>query len=364
MKINFLIIISIIFSFYGNSQDMLGPKTDKRLALVVGNNDYIFGSKLKNAVNDAVLISKCLEELNFEVIMGKNLNKKSFEDSIRSFFRKKTDYDIILFFYAGHGIQVDGENYLIPIDAKLEVKEDVKFETIEVDFITELLEEKSSTNIIILDACRNNPFKTFDRGVVIDFEGSEKLSSGSIIAYGTKENSTASDGADSNGLYSKCLAEQLIVNQSISDVFINTRASVLKESNFTQCPQELSMLTEQVYLYKNDLKRKDSNNIKIGQYTLYRFADSTNTYPVTQFQIDSIEICSADFLSFNIKGIGQNWHGKGATYSNIGFYKWRFENGETGTTRFKFNSNSVIDGEVIFDSNPYKNWKFTAIPND
>jgi hypothetical protein len=358
------IIISILKIFPSHSQEQLNPNNDKRLALVIGNNDYIFGSKLKNAVNDAALISKCLEELNFEVIMGKNLNKKSFEDSIRSFFRKKSDYDIILFFYAGHGIQVDGENYLIPIDAKLEVKEDVKFETIEVDFITELLEEKSSTNIIILDACRNNPFKTFDRGVIIDFERPEKLSSGSIIAYGTKENSTASDGADSNGLYSKCLAEQLIVKQSLSDVFINTRASVLKESNFTQCPQEWSMLTEQVYLNKDSQIINRAEMLKKGEYTLYRFEDSTSHFPVTQFRIDSIEICHADFLSFNITGIGQNWHGKGATYSNIGFYKWRFENGESGTTRFKFNSNSVIDGEVIFDSNPYKNWKFTAIPNE
>ena len=359
-----LIIIYIICSFDVHSQDNLSTKNDKRLALVIGNNDYIFGTKLKNAVNDADLISKYLKELNFEVILGKNLNKKSFEDSIKSFFRKKGEYDVILFFFAGHGMQVNGENYLIPIDAKLESKEDIKFETIEVDFITELLEEKASTNIIILDACRDNPFKTFERSVIVDFERPEKLSSGSIIAYGTKENSTASDGADSNGLYTKCLAEQLVINQSLSDVFINTRAEVLKKSNYTQCPQEWSMLTEQVYLNKNAPHTEGTKNLKMGNYTLYRFQDSTNSIPVTQFQIDSTEICSIDFLTFNIKGIGQSWHGKGTTYSNTGFYKWEFKGGQTGTTRFKFNSNSVIDGEVIFDSNPYSNWKFTAIPND
>ena len=366
MKIPCLLIIvnSLIFCFNVESQDILSSKNNKRLALVVGNNDYIYGPVLKNAVNDADLISKCLKELNFEVIIGKNLDKKSFEDSIKSFFRKKDDYDIILFFYAGHGMQLYGENYLIPIDAKLEIKEDVKFETIEVDFITELLEEKTSTNIIVLDACRDNPFKTFERGVIIDFEQPENLSSGSIIAYGTNENSTASDGADSNGLYTQCLAEQLIINQSLSDVFINTRAQVLKKSNNTQCPQEWSMLTEQVYLNKNAPPAEGTNKLKMGKYSLYRFKDSTNSFPVTQFQIDSSEICSFDFLNFNIKGIGQSWQGKGTTYSNTGFYKWKFENGETGTTRFKFNSNSIIDGEVIFDSNPFKNWKFTAIPID
>jgi hypothetical protein len=364
MKFYFLTItISFLFQINIHSQEKLDSKNSRRLALVVGNNEYIYGTKLKNAVNDAELIAKTLRDLDFDVIIGKNLNKQNFEDSIKSFFRKKYEYDIILFFYAGHGIQVNGENYLIPTDAKLEFKEDVKFETIEVDFISQLLEEKKSTNIVILDACRENPFKSFERSVIVQFDEPEKLSSGSIIAYGTKENSTASDGADSNGLYTKCLANQLKVDQSLSDVFINTRAQVLKESNFSQCPQEWSMLTEQVYL------KKKSNNLcinplKNGKYSLYHFQDSTYNFQVTQFQIDSIEMCNNDFYSFNIVGLGQNWIGKGVVYSNNGFYRWKFGSGETGVTRFKFNNNSILDGEVIFDTNPYENWRFTAIPID
>jgi hypothetical protein len=75
-------------------------------------------------------------------------------------------------------------------------------------------------------------------------------------------------------------------------------------------------------------------------------------------------MCNNDFYSFNIVGLGQNWIGKGVVYSNNGFYRWKFGSGETGVTRFKFNNNSILDGEVIFDTNPYENWRFTAIPID
>jgi hypothetical protein len=214
-----------------------------------------------------------------------------------------------------------------------------------------------------LDACRNNPFKTFERSYILDLSQPTKLSSGSLISYGTKENSTASDGLDSNGLFTKCLSSELEKKQSLSDVFINTRAEVLKQSNFTQCPQEWNMLTEQIYLNTSNTQSLVTNRLKSGEYTLYRYGDTENSFPVTKFQIDSMIQCNDDFFTFKINGIGQNWNGNGVIYSNIGFYKWNFKNGESGVTRFKFNKDNIIDGEVTFDSNPLKNWKFTAIPN-
>ena len=224
--------------------------TEKRLALVFGNAEYTSGTTLKNPVNDANLMEGTLRELNFEVIKKLNANKEEMMNAIREFNEKLPDYDIALFYYAGHGNQVDGKNYLIPTDALLEKQSDCRFEAIEVDFIVEEFERyQDNTNIVILDACRNNPYTAWARGGDAGFRAMS-FSSGTIIAFATSEGATAADGKGANGLFTEELVKQMAVPQSILSVFMNTRAQVRKLSNGAQVPTEWNKLNGDFFFRK------------------------------------------------------------------------------------------------------------------
>ncbi len=224
--------------------------TERRLALVFGNSEYISGTPLKNPVNDANLMEGTLKELNFEVIKKLNANQEEMMEAIREFTEKLPDYDVALFYYAGHGNQVDGKNYLIPTDANLEKPTDCRFEAIEVEFIVEEFEKyQDNTNIVILDACRNNPYTAWARGGDAGFRAMN-FSSGTIIAYATSEGATAADGKGANGLYTEELVKQMAVPQSILSVFMNTRAQVRKLSNGAQIPTEWNKLNGDFFFRK------------------------------------------------------------------------------------------------------------------
>lgn len=224
--------------------------TERRLALVFGNSEYISGTPLKNPVNDANLMEGTLKELNFEVIKKLNANKEQMMEAIREFTERLPDYDVALFYYAGHGNQVDGNNYLIPTDAHLEKPTDCRFEAIEVEFIVEEFEKyQDNTNIVILDACRNNPYTAWARGGDAGFRAMN-FSSGTIIAYATSEGATAADGKGANGLYTEELVKQMAVPQSILSVFMNTRAQVRKLSNGAQIPTEWNKLNGDFFFRK------------------------------------------------------------------------------------------------------------------
>ena len=215
---------------------------EKRLALVIGNSEYPGGLKLKNPVNDAVLMEKTLRSLDFEVISQLNADKKSMESAVREFSTQLPNYNVALFYYAGHGIQIDGINYLIPVDAKLNNKTDCKYEAVEVNYVVEEFEQYSDNiNIVILDACRNNPYRSWTRAYPPGFKAMDP-GSGTIIAFATSEGSTAADGANENGLYTEELVKQMLVPQAIESVFKKTRVEVEKRSSFNQSPQEWSKL--------------------------------------------------------------------------------------------------------------------------
>ena len=232
-----------------NNSVPIETKIEKRIALVVGNADYTEGFKLKNPVNDANLMAQTLKNLGFRVMQVTNVNKAQFERAIRDFSAVLSDYNVALFYYAGHGIQLDGENYLLPIDAKLQDKKDVRFEAVKVKFAVEEFENHpDNVNIVILDACRNNPFRSWTRG------GSEGFKAmyigGTVVAFATSSDATASDGSGVNGLYTEELVKQMALNQPIETVFRETRKAVLKRSNGIQNPQEFWQLTESFYFKK------------------------------------------------------------------------------------------------------------------
>lgn len=223
--------------------------SQKRLALVVGNAAYQHAAPLKNTISDAESVAATLEDLGFEVMKFTNLDYAGFIGSVKEFSAKVHQYDVSMIFFAGHGIQVEGKNYMIPVDARLDNKSDVPFETIETEKILNILSQTDdeNLNILVLDACRNNPFRSWTRG------GAEGLASvyppsGTIVAYATSPGSYASDGVGENGLYTSELVKQLQVSQRIEDVFINTRIAVEERSKGSQSPWELARLRGKYYL--------------------------------------------------------------------------------------------------------------------
>ena len=130
---------------------------EERVALVIGNSAYRNTAALANPVNDATAMAAALRRLDFAVTLVTDADKRATDDALRNFVRALRGADVGLFYYAGHGLQVDGTNYLIPVDAKLADEADLAFEASDVDQILRLMEKSSAINLLFLDACRNNP---------------------------------------------------------------------------------------------------------------------------------------------------------------------------------------------------------------
>ena len=223
---------------------------EKRLALVIGNSEYKNSTVLKNPVNDANLMEGTLKTLGFSVIKRFNATRNEMFEALRDFSNKLSEYNVALFYYAGHGVQVDGQNYLIPTDAMLKEPTDCKWEALQVnDIIEEFEKVPENINIVILDACRNNPFRSWSRGGVPGFRAMNAVS-GTLVSYATAENSTSADGSDKNGTFTEELVKQMNIPQSIYQVFNNTRKQVMKRTNNMQRPTESNNLTGDFYFKK------------------------------------------------------------------------------------------------------------------
>lgn len=243
MKLTACLLVFICFAIH-----LLAQVNQKRLALVIGNSAYQHGGVLRNPVNDAALIAQTLKDLGFDIIKETDVELKDMQTAFKDFVNRLDDYDVALFFYAGHGLQVDGQNYLIPVDAELKDKLSIEFEAFKVSTVNKYFANNDDKlNIMILDACRNNPYRAWMRGGGQGFSAIESQGAGTIIAFATREGETASDGTGSYGLFTQYLVEQMKIPQNITDVFQNTRVEVLKASNKQQVPQEWNMLTGNFY---------------------------------------------------------------------------------------------------------------------
>ena len=220
---------------------------DKRIALVIGNGAYK-SSPLANPVNDANDIASALKGCNFEVIKSINATRKDMRKAIRTFGDEINKGAVGLFYYAGHGIQVDGENYLVPIGAEVYTEAEVEDECLKVSSVLRQMESAGNRlNIIILDACRDNPF---GRSFRSSNTGLAKMDAptGSILAYATAPGSIAADGTGRNGLYTSMLLKYMMEpNLVIERVFKKVRIDVMKESSKRQVPWESSSLTGDFY---------------------------------------------------------------------------------------------------------------------
>ncbi len=216
-------------------------KDEKRYALIIGNSKYKFVQQLKNATNDANDMAVELGNSGFEVIKVIDGDYMQMREAFRKFNEQLNkgpkDQTVGLFYYAGHGMQNEGENYLIPIDA--DVKDDIDIPRVCLPMQRVVLAnmERSSTrmNIVIMDACRNNPFPSSSRSAGGSGLAEIKRAKGSFIAYATAPGSTASDGEGRNGLYTQELLKAMKKpNRTIESVFKEVRANVLKLSDDRQ----------------------------------------------------------------------------------------------------------------------------------
>ena len=217
-----------------------------KIALVIGNSDYNQMS-LKNPKNDAFDLSYTLMSLGFDVILKTNLNHREMEESIREFKGKIMPGDIALFYYSGHGIQVDGLNYLIPVNESIDNEIDVKYNCLETGYVLDVMEQaRSAVNIVILDACRNNPYQGYrsaSRGFAF-----MSAPTGSIIVYSTAPGSVAQDGSGRNSPFTKSLIEKMkLPGLKIEDVIKEVRKEVAQETGGNQIPWESSSLMGDFY---------------------------------------------------------------------------------------------------------------------
>ncbi len=171
------------------------------VALVVGNSDYRYAPKLANPTNDETDFAGVLRRLGFDVVAGTNLDRHGMDDAIREFGRKLEGADLAVFFYAGHGLQVGGKNYLVPIDAKLERPGDLALDTVEIDTVLAQMEAEKRVNLVFLDACRDNPLARSlarslgTRGIAVGSGlASVQSAIGTMIAYATQPDNVALDG--------------------------------------------------------------------------------------------------------------------------------------------------------------------------
>ncbi|RKZ74455.1 MAG: hypothetical protein DRQ57_10925, partial [Gammaproteobacteria bacterium] len=198
-------------------------KKFKMVALVIGNADYKF-APLNNPVNDAEDMTAVLKELEFDVIYKTNASHQTMDTAINQFKRKLGKNVIGLFYFSGHGVQYENRNYMIPADMPELTVSKVKFNSVPIEYVLATMEEANNqVNLIILDACRNNPFKGGNRGVR---KGLAQVTAptGSLIAYATSPGEVAQDGSGRNSPYTKSLKKFLLQpGLTIEKVFKNVR---------------------------------------------------------------------------------------------------------------------------------------------
>jgi len=237
-----------LFFFIGQ----FSPAQAKRVALVIGNSAYEHAAELANPKNDADALSAVLTRLDFEVVTGIDLKRSEFEKTVREFTRLLRGADVALLFYAGHGLQVNGRNYLAPIAAKLSDEGDLDFETLPLHTILKQMEREAKTNLIFLDACRDNPLaKNLARSMGTRSAGSvgrglARVESGvgTLIAFATEPGNVALDGDGSNSPFTKALLKHIETPGVDVDIMLRSvRKDVLDETGGRQVPWSNSSLT-------------------------------------------------------------------------------------------------------------------------
>ncbi|MCG6534052.1 MAG: caspase family protein [Syntrophales bacterium LBB04] len=233
----YIFLIFILLS----STPFLQAATEQRTALVIGNGAYESG-RLKNPTNDATDIAAALQKVGFTVILKKNASLKDMDDAIENFGNRLKRGGVGLFYFAGHGVQVNGINYLIPIGAKINRESDVKYGAVDVNkILDEMANANNGLNIVMLDACRDNPYARSFRNAARGLAIVSSAPTGTFISYSTGPGNVARDGEGRNSPYTSALIQYMKKpGLTIEDVFKEVRQKLRKETG--QVPWELSSL--------------------------------------------------------------------------------------------------------------------------
>ena len=226
-----------------------------RLALVIGNSDYRNTPKLENPSHDAADMAAAFRDLGFEVIEARDLDKATMDRTLRDFAEALIGRKAAVFFYAGHGLQVGGQNYLVPVDARLTTAAALDFEMVQLDIVQRTMERETQTNILILDACRDNPLArnlaralgtrstAIGRGLAAVESGE-----GTLISYSTQPGNVALDGVGRNSPFATALLKHIRSRgEDLPSILINVRNDVMQATERRQVPWEHSALTAKFY---------------------------------------------------------------------------------------------------------------------
>ncbi len=234
---------------------------DRRVALVIGNGSYQHAAPLANPANDARAVAAALERLGFDVVSGFDLSNAEMRKTVRAFADKLVAADVAIFFYAGHGLQVAGENYLIPVDAAIRSEADLDFNAVKMDLISRQLDRESKVKIIMLDACRDNPFEkelTRSMGKTRSTAVKKGLAEintagGTLIAFATDPGSVALDGDGKHSPFTTALLKHIETpGIEIGLMMRRVTKDVFESTGERQRPWTNASLTGELYLKEGE----------------------------------------------------------------------------------------------------------------
>lgn len=320
MKKTILIILLTLTTYFSNAQTK-GMKpvmatvptgTERRMALVVGNKDYMGLSKLLNPLNDADDMEIALKKMGFEVIKATNADYRTFLGAVNRFKEKLSNSDVAFIYYSGHGASFNGKNYLLPVDATFTCLEQIEEYGISLNRILGEVSSKGVKNsFIVLDACRNIPnLKMCDKSQRDIFDGSglarpTNNPHGSYIVYATKEGSTADDNHNGrNGLFTEALLRYLTIpNVSAKAIIDRTSLDVYSKSKGSQSPGRYDEIYGDFFFLVTDENDKNINPVILNNYT----PTSNQVSKEVQKEFD-------DYINLGQTSINQNARLQAITY--------------------------------------------------
>ena len=375
------VLLFTIFMSFGvtlniNSQTLknVSIQTEKRIALVIGNSNYT-SSILPNPENDARAIADVLQKLGFVVFKYENLSQSQMKRAIDDFGLKLKKGDVGLFYYAGHGIQAKGFNYLIPVDAELQTEEQVDYDCVRADRVLSLMEVSGAkVNIIILDACRNNPFeRSWTRSVSGRGLATMNAPKGTLIAYSTAPGNIASDGNGGNSPYTSALIQSLqIPNITIMQVFQIVRNMVAQRTQNQQVPWESTSLIGDFYFTNtapvkmdNPSQNTETEILQKPTTRSYSFEESKNDWKaegltsnvskqtIYAFRPDSTDYSFSMSQTFNETGqnLNKSFHFQNKHLKDV----WFLPGNDTSLTMLYFSgTNRRIGSKIYSVSNQWR----------
>jgi len=283
MKSIVLLLMLFVLSVQANTPrglQLKKMKEEQRVALVIGNTNYKNLAHLNNPINDARLMKNVLKQRGFEVIYKENATKRDMKKLLKKFSHKLSRGGIGLYYFAGHGVNVDGKNYLVGTNSVMDDKDEVEFETLALNLVTKKMKNAGNRlNIIILDACRNDPFSRGGGGGLAPVSNAK----GIFIAYATEAGSVASDGrGGKNGVFTKYLVKNLQESgATIETVFKNTRADVYDATNGKQSPGVYNQIRGD-FFFTLPTKNQTSNSYKPKKVSSFSFKnEAPTTFSIT-----------------------------------------------------------------------------------